>query len=152
MLWRWILQNLTDKIVWDDYKAINGERVNSLSASCLGVGGFCSWDVAHACEYWQAKFQNPAHKILETAQSPNSYFHFLFDLGFDLGLGLGLVKSLFRPSLFLIPQWPLLASLYLSEVWTLTLKNTLTVWVVSFFLLKYISLVLCVNMYLTLNF
>ena len=34
-----------------------------------------------------------AHEILETAQSLNSYFHLIFDLGLDLELGLGLVKS-----------------------------------------------------------
>ena len=39
-----------------------------------------------------------AYKILETAQSPNSSFPFLFDLRlghWDLGLGLGLVNSAF---------------------------------------------------------
>ena len=48
--WRWILQNLTDKIVWDDYKAIQGERVNSV------------FSVAHASKYWQALVQNQIRK------------------------------------------------------------------------------------------
>ena len=29
-----------------------------------------------------------AHEILETAQSPNSSFPFLFDIGLELGLGI----------------------------------------------------------------
>ena len=43
-----------------------------------------------------------AHKILETAQSPNSSYPFLFDFGPDLGLGLGLVNNIDFKNLFQI--------------------------------------------------
>ena len=134
VLWRWILQNLTDKIVWDDYKAIKGERVNSV------------FSVAHASKYWQALVQNQIRKSKTKTWAVLVFADYQVQFPFpklSLKKGLTLLiwltcyiprqnKCVCCPSLFLIPQWPLLASLYLSEVWTFTLK-TLKQWRVGSF-------------------
>ena len=44
------------------------------------------------------------HKFLETAQSPNSSFPFLLDLGLDLALGLGLVNITSQPDRAMIDR------------------------------------------------
>ena len=84
------------------------------------VPGFCSrlaWSFFKTCDWLVFSFLNAdwprkdqasleqktgtfgdgvwwvvAHKILETAQRPNSSFHFYSTLGLDFGLGLGLVN------------------------------------------------------------